>query len=128
MVLSPCPRSSSTLLDIHTGRSVQIHRAIVQCGFLPPVSLLIASALPVDTFGADPPPSRSDAGTQVITGIVIMVTDQMLVIKPGNGASVLMQIDKNTPRDRPIKEGETVEAHVSADGTARSVSHVASRP
>jgi hypothetical protein len=64
----------------------------------------------------------------VITGIVIMVTDQMLVIKPGNGASVLTQIDKNTTRDRPIKEGETVEAHVLADGTARSVTHVPSRP
>jgi hypothetical protein len=92
------------------------------------VAFLIASALPVDRFGADPPPSSSDSGVQVITDIVIMVTDQMLVIKPGNGASVLMQIDKNTTRDRPIKEGEMIEAHFSADGTVRSVNHLASRP
>jgi hypothetical protein len=50
------------------------------------------------------------------------------VIKSGDEANVLLEITKSTLRDRPIKEGDMVEAHIAEDGTVRSINHVASRP
>ena len=89
------------------------------------IAFLGVCALPVDSFGADPAPSASDSGIQVIKGIVLILTDQMVVIKPDEGAGVLVQFDKDSTRDRPIKEGELVEVRLSADGTVQSVTHVA---
>lgn len=68
---------------------------------------------------ADSKPATSSP--QLMKGEVVMLSEEVCVVRDATGKSVLFKIDKGTKIDGSVKEGKTVEVTASDDGRALSI-------
>lgn len=61
---------------------------------------------------------------QSMKGEVVMLSEEVCVVRDATGKSVLFKIDKGTKIDGSVKEGKTVEVTASDDGRALSIKEV----
>jgi hypothetical protein len=67
-----------------------------------------------------PPPTPAPPAIQTITGDVLNIEGEFVVIKDLSGHEVRLQVDKETRMDR-LKVGDKVAAVVKSDGHAESI-------
>lgn len=88
------------------------------------VAFLVLTAISaMESLGsaANETPAPSASASQTVEGEVLMVTEELIVVKELNGKGTLLKVDKDTKRNANIKVGDKVTAHVSQDGHAKSV-------
>jgi hypothetical protein len=66
------------------------------------------------------PPLPAPPATQIITGDILNIEGEHVVVKDTSGHEVLLRVSKDTRMDR-LKVGDKVNATVTADGHAESV-------
>ena len=88
------------------------------------VAFLVLSAISaMEGLGsaAKETPASSAPASETVEGEVLMVTEELIVVKDFNGKGTLLKVDKDTKRNGAVKVGDKVTAHVSQDGHAKSV-------
>ena len=76
------------------------------------------------TWSQGEQPSPATNISQTVTGEVVMLSDDVLILKDSTGARVLIQTGKETKRDPSVREGRKVEVQISTGGQARSVTTI----
>lgn len=75
---------------------------------------VLAAAAPLPASAAEPAPATA----RTLTGKVVMMSSNVCVIKDASGTSVMLNVRQQTRLEGEVREGATVEATVSPDGTA----------
>lgn len=88
------------------------------------LALLVTVAMVGVSFAANEVPAPSASASQAVKGEVLMTTDEFLVVKEPIGKGLQLFFDKGTKRDTTIKAGDKIEAQVSPDGHAKSITIV----
>ena len=69
--------------------------------------------------GSDPKPATSSP--QLLKGEIIMLSEEVCVVKDATGKTMMFKINKETKIGKSVKEGQIVEVSASADGVALSI-------
>lgn len=99
------------------------HRGVKTAGILI-LALLVTVAMVGVSFAANEVPAPPASASQTVKGEVLMITDEFLVVKEPTGKGLQLFFDKDTKRDTTIKAGDKIEAQVSPDGHAKSITIV----
>ena len=73
------------------------------------------------SLAVEPASTPSVDASSPVTGEVLMITADFLVVKESTGKGVQLLFDKNTKLDSTVKIGDRIEAQVSGDGHAKSI-------
>ncbi len=85
------------------------------------LSLILASGTTVGLARTDEQPAPNSASTSVVTGVVLKIEGDFYVVKDSTGKEVRLHISKDTEFFGPSSPGDQIEAHVTAEGHAKSI-------
>ena len=81
----------------------------------------LGSSLPSPVLAQDSSSSAPSSGSQTLKGQLVMLAGEVAIIKDSNGKTTHLSVSKATKVERGLKDGDMVEASVSADGQAFSI-------
>ncbi|OGW64249.1 MAG: hypothetical protein A3H49_07500 [Nitrospirae bacterium RIFCSPLOWO2_02_FULL_62_14] len=66
-------------------------------------------------------PNPASVSPQLLKGEIIMLSEEVCVVKDATGKTMMFKINKETKIGKSVKEGQIVEVSASADGVALSI-------